>query len=172
MKPRSFTFNFVEKNIRKKTFAILTTVNSKERPQSTGILYGVSPSTSKFAIYMFTSRNYAKVRNIPKNPFISLIIPFPHHWLRFVPASTIRIQGTAELIPADNSEALNIFRQKRILKMILPYQNQPDTLEKHVFIKLHPDKKIFCYGLGLRVMELRKTHTMGGYTVIIPSERI
>jgi len=172
MKTRSFSFNYVEKQIRKKTFAILTTVSPKDRPQSTGILFGVSPPTSKFAIYMFTSRKYAKVRNIKKNPFVSLIIPFPHYWLQFVPASTVRLQGSAELVSADNSEALTVFRQKRILRMILPYQDQPDTMEEYIFIKLKPDEKVFCYGLGMGVMELRKTHTAGGYTVKIPSERI
>lgn len=44
--------------------------------------------------------------------------------------------------------------------------------KKTVFIKIKPKKKIFCYGLGLSLRQLRKEHERGGITVIIPPERL
>jgi hypothetical protein len=41
-----------------------------------------------------------------------------------------------------------------------------------VFIKIKPDRKIFCYGLGMGVRELQKDVESGSYTVMIPEERL
>ena len=50
MDKKEFTFEFVEKHVRKKSFGILTTIDRKGRPHSTGIVYGVSPPESKFSL--------------------------------------------------------------------------------------------------------------------------
>lgn len=36
-----FSFESVEKEVRKKTFGVLSTIDSKGRPHSTGIIFGV-----------------------------------------------------------------------------------------------------------------------------------
>jgi len=51
---KKHTFSFVEQEIRKKTFGILTTLNQDGTPHTSGILFGVSPTESKFELYLKT----------------------------------------------------------------------------------------------------------------------
>jgi len=168
-----FTFNFVESEIKKKTFGILSTIDQNGHSHSTGILYGVAPSSSKFALYVLTDRNYKKVKNIENNNSVSFVIPFPHHILRFAPSSCIQFQGTAKIIPFNDKEAQKSFKQgSKVLKMNL--KQVPKINEKEdgtAFIKIIPNKKLFCYGLGFSLMELRKNIGSGSYSVTIPPER-
>ncbi|MHA2244265.1 MAG: pyridoxamine 5'-phosphate oxidase family protein [Candidatus Hodarchaeales archaeon] len=171
MTQNSRTFDFVEKEIRQNTFGIFSTVSPKGKAHSTGILYGVSPLEFKFSLYLITLKDYVKVRNIMNNPYISLVIPFPHYYLRFIPSSCVYFQGTAKIVSFDSPEPQKAFNQKRILKMMLEKSNQPEMKEKSVFIKIKPNKKIFCYGLGLSIWQLLREHEKGEYSVIIPLER-
>jgi len=170
MSERQFAFDFVEKQIRKKTFGILSTVSTKGRAQSTGIIYGVSPPDSKFSIYILTHRSYRKTKNITRNPHVSLVIPFPHHYLRFVPSSCISFQGRAEIVPFNDPEAQESFMKKRILRMNLNTGRQ--MKREAVFIKIKPSRKVCCYGIGIGVMKLRKHMESGSYSVVIPVERL
>ncbi|MFW9886819.1 MAG: pyridoxamine 5'-phosphate oxidase family protein [Candidatus Thorarchaeota archaeon] len=170
MPRKDFSFDFIEREVRKKTFGVLTAVDTNGRPHSTGILYGVSPPKSKFALFVVTSESSAKVRHIKRNSNVSLVVTFPHYYIRFAPASYVMFRGTAELVPLDDSDAQWAFNQKRILRM-----NQgvdPELLEKALFIKINPEPTVFCYGVGIGIMELRREHTEGDYKVTIPSDRL
>ncbi|MHA2140399.1 MAG: pyridoxamine 5'-phosphate oxidase family protein [Candidatus Thorarchaeota archaeon] len=167
---QSFSFDFIEKEIRKKTFGVLSVVDAKRRPHSTGMLYGVAPPESKFSLYMLTVEEYAKVRHIRHNPNVSLVVTFPHYYIRFAPASYVMFRGKAELVPFSYSDAQWAFTQKRILKMNLG--GDSELLETAVFIKLNPEPTVFCYGVGFGIMELRSEHATGAYKVTIPSERL
>ncbi|NHJ13047.1 MAG: hypothetical protein EAX95_05185 [Candidatus Thorarchaeota archaeon] len=165
-----FSFAFLEKEIRKKTFGVLTVIDTKGRPHSTGILYGVSPPTSKFCFYVMSDENYAKSRYIRHNPYVSLVVTFPHYYLRLVPASYAMFRGTAELVSKDNEDARWAFRQKRILRM--SESIDPELLANAVFIKMNPERTVYCFGIGIGLMELRSSHTAGGYKVTIPADRL
>jgi len=170
MSERQFTFDFVEKQIRKKTFGILSTVSKKGRAQSTGIMYGVSPSGSKFSLYILTHRSYRKTKNLMRNPHVSLVIPFPHYYLRFAPSPCISFQGKAKITSLNDPEAQDSFKQKRILRMNLDAGLR--MKREAVFIKIKPNRKISCYGIGIGVLKLRKHMESGSYSVTIPSERL
>jgi nitroimidazol reductase NimA-like FMN-containing flavoprotein (pyridoxamine 5'-phosphate oxidase superfamily) len=166
-----FSFDTVEKAVRKKTFGVLSTIDSKGRPHSTGIIYGVSPPTSPFALYILVGENYAKVRNIKRNPSVSLVVTFPHYYVRFAPASYTMFRGTAEIVPFTDSDARWAMSQKRIQKMNL--ETDPEKAgTTMVFIKITPEPTIFCFGLGFGIMEMRGDHTNVGYKVIIPENRM
>ncbi|MFX0056296.1 MAG: pyridoxamine 5'-phosphate oxidase family protein [Candidatus Hermodarchaeota archaeon] len=170
MPRRDFSFDFIEKEVRKKTFGVLSAVDANGRPHSTGILYGVSPPESKFALFVVTSESSAKVRHIRRNPNVSLTVTFPHYYIRFAPASYVMFRGTAEFVPLDDSDGQWAFNQKRILRM-----NQgvdPEILKKALFIKINPEPTVFCYGVGIGIMELRREHIEGDYKVVIPSGRL
>ncbi len=165
------TFKYVENKIRQKTFGVLSTVSPKGRPHSTGILYGVSPPESKFALYAVTSKSYVKVRNIRSNPFISFLIPFPHYYIRFAPSLSVYFQGEAELVPLENPEPNEVFRKDRFLRRMLEGALQSEWQDSMTFIKIKPSKKIICYGLGINILKLRNSHAKGQYSVIIPKDR-
>ena len=165
-----FSFGHIEQQVRKKTYCVLSTIDPKNRPHSTGIIYGVSTPEDKFALYMLTVDRYAKVQNIRKNPNISLVVNFPHYYVRFAPDSYIMFRGTAELVPFEDDVAQRAFRQKRILRMNL--DSDPEQLKGAVFIKLIPEPTVFCFGVGIGILELLKAHVSSDYKVEIPQERL
>ena len=162
---------FIENEIRSKTFGVLNTMDERGFPHTSGVLYGVSNSSSKFAIYIVTSKKYRKTKNIQKNPNVSFIIPFPHHFLRFVPSSTITLTGNAEITPIDNEEVLEIFKKKRILRLVSAHLTEEEKKEL-IILKIKPNPKIVCYGIGISMWKLRQGHTEGGYSVRIPKEKL
>jgi len=170
MPKTNLNFEFIEKQIRKKSFGILGTVDQEGNSHSTAILYVVAPPTSTFSLYLLTRSSYKKVKNIKINPSVSFVIPFPHHVFRFVPASCIQFQGIAELLPIDNIEARESFKKgSRILKMNLAQVSKLPNMENDaIFIKVIPKQTLFCYGLGYSLMELRKNFENGAYSVTIP----
>ena len=169
MTDRKYSFDLVERNVRKKTFGVLTTIDSKGRPHSTGIIYGVSPKESPFSLNILVGANSAKVRNIKQNPNVFLVVTFPHYWVRFVPANFVMFRGTAEIVPFDDADARWAMSQSRIGRMNLA-SDVPET--EIVFIKTSPEPTVFCYGLGMGLMELRGDHTNAAYKVRIPEDRL
>jgi general stress protein 26 len=173
MRKKILTFEFVENKMRKKTFGILSTIDQNGNSHSTGIIYAVAPPDSKFALYVLTDKNYKKVKNIKNNSSISFVIPFPHYILRFAPASCIQFQGTAKILPFDNEVAQESFRSgSKILGMNLKeIDNIGKDAGEAVFIEVIPNKKLYCYGLGINLLELRKNIESESYIVRIPDER-
>ena len=162
-------FRFIEEQLRKMSFGVLSTVNRDGSLQTTGILYGVSPPGTAFRLYLLTDPGYLKVRNILRNPEVSFLVPYPHHFLRFVPASCISFPGTAEIVPEDDPEARGAFQASRILKMNL---EEVSSMEEAVFIKIRPKRRMHCYGVGFGLMELMRNVSEAGYSVEIPSDRL
>jgi hypothetical protein len=159
------SYEFVERAVRKKTFGVFTTVDPKGRPHSTGILYGVSPPSAPLAMYMLTMPHYIKVRNVEANPQTTLVVPFPHRILGFVPANCVTFRGHTEVVPLSDEHGRWAFARRRILRDNMKWLEGSDA----VFPKLTPDPKVNCYGLGISLREIRRNHTAGGYSVTIPA---
>lgn len=170
MTDSKFSFDLVERNVRKKTFGVLTTIDSKGRPHSTGIIYAVGSPDSPFALYSLVEVNYAKVRNIKRNSNVSLVVTFPHYWVRFAPASYVMFRGTAEILPSSNSDGRWAMSQTRIGRMNLRTESKLIGTEL-VFVKITPEPTVFCFGLGIGIMEIRGDHANAAYKVVIPEER-
>ncbi len=166
-----FTFSFIERKVRDKTFGILTTINQDGTPHTTGVLYGVSPPSSKFSLLILTSKKYKKVRNIRINPDVSFLVLFPISFLPFVPSRTVTFNGKAELAAIDDVDVRGIFSKKRIHKMIIKEIETQET-DSFTFIRIIPNPKVLCFGLGYNALKLRKGHGQGGYSVIILQERL
>jgi len=166
-----FNFDFVEKQVRKKTFGVITTIDPKGRPHSTGIIYAVGSPDSPFALYSIVGEKYAKVRNIKRNPNVSLVVTFPHYWIRFAPASYVMFRGTAEIVPDTDSGGHWAMSQTRIGRMNLQVEDD-EIGSKFVYIKITPEPTVFCYGLGFGLMESRANPENLGYKVTIPENRL
>ncbi len=170
MTKNKFDFPFIENEIRNKTVGILNTINPNDSPHSSGILYGVSKPEDEFCLYLKTLKKSRKVKNIKRNPNVSFVIPFPHHYFRFIPAGTITINGQAELVPINSPEIIEIFSEKNVLKMIVEDLNLEEDKET-TFIRIKPKPKILVYGVGFNILKLRSSHTSVSYSVRIPEER-
>ncbi len=166
---RPLTFNEIEDQIRKRKFGIISTVDQKGRPHSTGILFGVSSPESPLAFYIVTQKTSAKVRYIKNNPNVSLLVPFPHYYLRFVPDSTVMFRGTADFVSLNNEDVQSAFSQGRILKANLDVDSE--VMRDAVVIRIKPFKTIYCYGIGVGMNDLRKDPTSARYKITIPRSR-
>lgn len=165
MKGRSF--EFVEKSLRKKSFGVISVIDSMGNPHSTGIIYTIAPRPNPFHFYILTGREYRKTKYIEANPNVAFIVTFPHYWLRFAPANVVHFQGQADILPFNDSLGRESFMQNRIGRMNL---NSDYEEEEIVFIRIKPSKKLNVYGLGIPIMQMRGDHTNAGYKVEIPKE--
>ena len=163
-------FDLVEREVRKKTFGIISTVDSKGRPHSTGIIFAVSPPGQPLAFYIVTQSGAAKVRNIKSNPNVTLVVTFPHHFLRFVPDSTVMLRGHADILSLDDKGAQRAFGQKAMTRMNLNVDS--DVLKKSIVIRIRPSKTVYCYGVGIGLNTMRKDPTAARYKVTIPQDRL
>ena len=170
MQEERFTFERVEKEVRKKTFGVLTTIDSKGRPHSTGVIYATGPPDKPFALYSIVGANYAKVRNIRRNPNVSLVVTFPHYWIRFAPASYVMFRGTAEILPGHDPDGHWAMSLSRIGRMNVQTVAE-DTGTAYVYVKISPEPTVFCFGVGIGIMELRGDIEHGAYNVTIPEHR-
>jgi nitroimidazol reductase NimA-like FMN-containing flavoprotein (pyridoxamine 5'-phosphate oxidase superfamily) len=169
MPERERSFAFIEAQLRRKSFGVLSTVNPGGGLQTTGILYAVSPPGAPFRLYLITDRSYLKARNISRNPEVSFLVPYPHHLLPFVPASCISFSGRAELVAPEDSEGRQAFMATRMLKMNL---EEVDSMQDAVFIKIRPKRSVHCYGVGIGLIAIARNPATAGYSVKIPSERL
>ena len=163
-------FDLVEREVRRKSFAILSTVDSKNRPHSTGIIFAVSPPGEELAFYIVTQSKSAKVRNIKRDPNVSLVVTFPHYYLRFIPDNTVMFRGEADLIPLDDEGAQAAFAQKKMTRMNLEVDSE--VLKDSVVIRIRPSKTVYVYGVGIGLNQMRKDPTSARYKVRIPPERL
>ena len=170
MTDSKFNFDFVEREVRKKSFGVLSTIDIKGRPHSTGVIYAVGSPDLPFALYSIVGDRYAKVRNIKRNPNVSLVVTYPHYWIRFAPASYVMFRGTAEILPSTDSDGHWAMSQTRIGRMNLQ-TDAADLGMDFVYIKITPEPTVFCYGLGFGIMKQRSEHANLGYKVIIPEAR-
>ncbi len=160
-------FEYVEKHLRKKSFGVISVIDTKNRPHSTGIIYAIPPRPHLFEFYVLTGANYMKTKYIKENPNVAFVITFPHYWIRFAPASVVHFQGKAEILPFSDEVGQNAFKQSRITRMNLESDYEEEEM---VFIRITPPKKLHIYGLGVSLMQMRGDHTNVGYKVEIPAE--
>ncbi|GAB4309319.1 MAG: hypothetical protein Kow0069_08470 [Promethearchaeota archaeon] len=159
------TFEFVERKLRQKTFGVLTTLGTNGFPHATGIIYAVGPPGEEFCAYFLTYRRYQKVHNVEANPRAALLVPFPHHVLRFVPSSCVSFQGTVDVLDVDDPVGRAAFSGNRILAMNL---EQVGAMAEPCFLRLRPTGRVHVYGLGISAWELKKNPAAGAYSVEVP----
>ncbi len=167
-----FPFSYVEKQLRRKNFGILTTVTPEGRPHSVGVVYAVAPPDMPFSLYLISRPVLKKARNISNNPNVSFVIPFPHYFLRLIPPSCIQFQGKAEQIPFEDPVARKAFQSSIVLRRSLRHSVE---LGESIFFRIVPDKKIFCFGIGANVWNFlipSQSRILGNFYVTIPENRV
>jgi hypothetical protein len=166
-----FPFDYIEKQLRKKTFGILTTVTPQGRPHSVGVVYALAPPGQPFCLYLITRPVLKKARNIRDNPNVSFVVPFPHYLFRSIPPRCIQFQGKAELLLIDDPIVIKAFQSSIVLKRSMEHSLR---LGESIFIRIVPGKKIFCFGIGanlLRFLVPSQNKNLGNFYVTIPENR-
>jgi hypothetical protein len=145
-----FPFEFVEKQLQKKNFGIFTTVSSEGKPHSVGVVYSMSPIGQPFALYLITRSVLKKAKNLQNNSNVSFVVPFPRILFRNIPPACIQFQGKAETISADDPIAMKAFQSSMVLRRSMLHSK---TLGQCIFVKIVPDAKIFCFGIGVSIWD-------------------
>ena len=164
------TFQAVAREVRKRSFGIISTITAKGHSQSTGVCYGVSAPDTSFVIYIMSEPTTAKATNIAHNPNVSFVVPLLRPMLTMVPPACIQFQGKAELLGPNDGEGVQAFRASYLLRMLLKEDQQFDRSGEHstCFIRVTPDPVIHTYGVGMSVLDLRRHIAEASGRVLIP----
>jgi general stress protein 26 len=171
-KPQRVTLELVLRQLRKRDFAVLSTVDEAGKPHSAGVNYGVSRPGYPFALYVMTRRHLKKARNIATNPSVSLVVPVTRRLLWFLPPPTIQLHGHAEILDGTDTEGTEVFGRfwmgRRILKAYNESFRRGET--RICFLKITPDADIATYMVGYSVWEARKHMESAAARVAVPLE--
>lgn len=171
-KRQRVTFELVLRQLRKRDFAVLSTVDEAGNPHSAGVNYGVSRPGHPFALYVMTRKHLKKARNIALNPRVSIVIPATRRLLWFLPPPTIQLRGHAEILDWTDAEGTEVFRRfwmgRRILKAYNESHHRGET--RTCFLKITPDADIATYMVGYSIWEVRKHMESASARVVIPPE--
>ena len=166
------TFEVVLNHLRKRDFAVLSTVSQESKPHAVGVNYGVSRPGRDFVIYVMTRRHLQKARNIEHNPNVSLAVPLTRRLLWFLPPPTIHLHGRAQIVDWTDEEGTDVFRRfwigRRILEAYQASQGRGET--RICFLKIVPDPVVYTYMVGSSIWRLRTRMESGAARVDIPPE--
>ena len=164
------TFETVLKELRKRSFAVLSTIDEQGTPHAVGVEYGVAPSGG--AIYVMTRKHLKKARNIAADPHVALVVPLTRRLLWFLPPPSIQFQGTAEIVDRSDQEGLRTFQTffmgRRILKMYEEFERRGET--RVCFLRIVPEPEISTYMVGHSIWELSRRMEVGIGKVEVPAQ--
>lgn len=159
--------------LRRRNFAVLSTVDGEGRPDSAGVNYGLSATASGPVIYVMTRTHLRKARNIARNPNVALVVPLSRRFLWFLPPATIQLRGRAELLDWSDEAGTAVFRSfwlgRRILDAYAASRRRGET--RVCFLKITPDPVVRTYMVGFGVWKLRSRLESGAAKVVIGSAR-
>ena len=161
------SFEAVVGELRKRDFAVLSTVSEDGTPHSVAINYGVSLRGEPFAIYLMTRRHLKKARNIARNPNVSLVVPLARRFFWFLPPPSINFHGRAEILDWEDAAGTRTFQTffmgRQILKRYRLAHARGET--RICFVRIEPNEEISTYMVGYPVWEISKRMESGAAKV-------
>ncbi len=156
----------VERTIRRRHFAVLSTADATGRPASAGVSYGLAPSGS--VMFVMTRRHLQKARNIGTRRDVSLVVPVPRLLLLPVPPATLQLCGHAEILDWDDREGREVFSGfwlgRRIVKSYEQLSARGDS--RICFLRLELDPVIHTYMVGTSIWRIQSRMEAGKATVV------
>jgi general stress protein 26 len=164
------TFEQVLRHLRKRDFAVLSTVDNERQPHAVGVNYGVSRPGQDVVIYVMTRTHLRKARNIAQNPNVSLVVPLTRRLLWFLPPPVIQLHGRAEIVDWTDEEGTDVFKRFWMGRRILEaYQRSHRQGERRIcFLRITPDPVVQTYLVGRSIWQLKERMESGAGTVLIP----
>jgi general stress protein 26 len=152
----------VARTIAKRSFCTLATASPSGRPHAAGVLYRAIGTT----LYVNTSRDSRKARNVAENPYVAVSIP-----IRRLPVggppSTVQFQGRAEIHAFDDPDIVRMVESGQ-LKSITSHGelDHPDGC----FLHITPLRRITTYGLGMSLLKLIRDPLHAGGSVELAAQ--
>lgn len=170
MTDRPGTFELVLSQLRKHSFAVLSTIGEEGTPHSTGVNLGISSRGGSPVIYVMTRKHLRKARSIAQNPNVSLVVPLTRRLLWFLPPPTVQLSGHAEIADWADEEGTEVFRDFWMgRRTLVAYQESRRRGETRVCsLKITRDPLIHTYLVGSSIWQLRKRMESGAATIAVP----
>ena len=168
-RPR-LTAEVVIGHLRRRDFAVLSTVGADGMPSSAGVTYRMSGAGREPVLYVMTRRHLQKARNIEQNPNVSLVVPLTRRLLWFLPPPTIQVRGRAEILDWTDEQGTRAFRGFWLGRRILDaYKRSHRRGETRIcFLKITLDPVISTYMVGSSILEISRRMEAGAAKVVIP----
>jgi nitroimidazol reductase NimA-like FMN-containing flavoprotein (pyridoxamine 5'-phosphate oxidase superfamily) len=125
----------------KNHYCVLATAARDGRPQSTGVIY----CSRGLDLYIYTGEHSAKVKNIERNPSVAVTIPVWGRQPFWVPPQSIQFQGVANVLPADDQAAREIYK----FRILFVHVDAAILKARGCFLHVRPTKHINTYGVGV-----------------------
>lgn len=141
--------NEVRRILRKKNWLVLGTVDDKNFPHSSVVVY----QSDGYTLYCLTGKNTLKAKNIRSNSKVSVTLPFRKNFFHKIiptPPAELHFTAEAEIKPFEDKDARKIFSK------YLKYLENVDSQEESIWLKITPSKRILTYGVGIKLLKMRK----------------
>ena len=135
----------VRRTMARRSFAVLATSSAANRPHVAGVMYATTPH----GIFVSTSGDSVKARNVRQNEHVGVSIPVRK--APFGPPFCVQFQTTAEVLPVDHPLVTELLAAGS-LKAITGHGelDLPDS----VFLRLRPPRRVVTFGLGVPLLSV------------------
>jgi hypothetical protein len=133
--------------IRKRSFAVLSTVSSAGYPHAAGVAFSAVDAT----LYVSTMRSSRKARNVAANDRVALVIPVRR--LPVGPPFNVQFQGRAVILASDDPEITSLV-EAGSLRGITGHGelDEPDGC----FLRIVPNGRLHTYGIGVSALAVAR----------------
>lgn len=167
-------FDSVERALRRRTFATVSTLTERGHPHATGVVYALSPPGTPFALYITTRTTTRKVRNIRARPEVAVVVPVPHRFVPVFPPRCVQFLGMATVLDGDDAAAIQAFDSSWFLRRILATEHRIVAQGDGdlCFLRIGPGSTVFTYGMHTSLLaNLRRPRGAIG-RVAVPPDRM
>lgn len=138
----------IRQKIKKQNWLVLSSVNSKNIPYSSVLVY----QSDGNVIICQTGTNTLKANNIRDNNKVAITIPIRKNFLhKLIPAppAEIHFSTEAKILPKENKEA------RRIFSRYLKHSEKVEIPQDSIWIKIDVPNKVTTYGIGVPLLKMR-----------------
>lgn len=133
--------------IRRRSFAVLSTVSPAGFPHAAGIAYQAVDTT----LYVSTIGASRKARNVAADERVALVIPVRR--LPVGPPFTVQLQARATVLGADDPEITALVERGQLGKITAHGElEEPDGC----FLRIVPNGPIHTYGIGVSALAVAR----------------
>lgn len=145
----TFSLRDLVKLIEGRNFCALAT-QGREGPHVAGVSY----FAKGFNIYILSSANTTKVRNIRRDPHVAVHVSVPWPVVPAPPRS-IQFRGTAEILPIDNADAnAALAKAPLVLRRVMRHLLKNVDTEiwgENIWIRIRPTERVETFMVGVPV---------------------
>lgn len=146
--------------IDRRSFAVVSFVNSRGEPRSAGVVY----VTDGRRLFVATDTASWKARHIRAHPHVAVTIPIAKRipflpWIQ-IPAATISFHGVATVASVDDTDPDLAHRLLRGL------EDDPARRAETSVVTIAPEGSFTTYGVGVTTLEMRDRTKARGHAAV------